>query len=136
MYRIYLYRWWPSQIIPSKEVPDRLLKHKSHRGTFLVEFLGSGDHSWTHHGRCLPFTSDSMDHLSYNSKRIDQQFKDGMIYTVLHYPHYICCIAGYAIAVDLYEEAREKLEEKELHKRPSRKFSYLKVSMCVNQLAN
>ena len=71
-------RWWPSLIIPPKCIPDRLLKYKSHQGTFLVEFLGSGDYSWIHHGRCLPFTNESMARLSFYTKRIDKQFRSGV----------------------------------------------------------
>ena len=65
-------------IILPKVIPDRLLKHKVYKGTFLVEFLGSGDHSWTHHGRCLPFTDESIARLTFLTKRIDQQFRTGV----------------------------------------------------------
>ena len=47
------YRWWPGEVLHSKNLPVQILNKVHEPGNFVVRLYGTGFHFWIQQGRCV-----------------------------------------------------------------------------------
>ncbi|XP_038070520.1 histone-lysine N-methyltransferase NSD2-like [Patiria miniata] len=117
------YRWWPAQVCNPRNVPTNIQEMNHQVGEFPVQFFGSHDYFWTHHGRVFAYyEGDKGSRENAASKGLAAVFKAALLEAAEKYKQW----KG-------HRELKEARELENSSKKP-RPFKYIKINRPVGRV--